>query len=97
MGSGIKRLQSTENRWTNKKAKRHKHAFSYPIIVVLHCDKSYTTYFRATRCEFCNSFINAVPIKDTDVEKLKQHHCVNTVLHFTKPQDTVGFKGIKII
>jgi hypothetical protein len=79
----------SESKWTDKTCSRHKHSFTQPCYVIIRGDlvkHMRTKNYRATKCEFCNSFIEAkfVDIIDLDCP----------VLEFEKTKFSFGFKDI---
>ena len=88
----IRRLCSSENKWTDKSCERHKHNFIIPCTVILTGNENKhirTSYYNAIKCEHCNSFIKAKFIKEP----------LNTkyTLTFQKPHFAIGFCDIKLV
>lgn len=84
----LRRLLQTELKWVDKLAPRHKHKYCIPITVCLHMHNDRTLLYSATRCEHCNSFMNAKSI---------QHPLAEYQLHLYSPHDwIIGFADVTV-
>ena len=94
----IRRLVSQENRWTDKKCKRHQHNFCIPCIVRLSGNTNRhigVDYYSAVKCRYCNSFRYAhyIPREHDAMEKIQGQ----ILLDFRKPHVAIGMRDIAFV
>ena len=57
MGNNLlRRYKKQGSRWSDPKAKRHKHDFTVPALVVLERANGRTGYYQVMKCRYCHSF-----------------------------------------
>lgn len=87
----LRRLLSSEAKWTEQGVKRHQHRFCVLCMVRLFPVKDShgpVMCYMAKKCEFCNSFVEA------KFTKMKTWSGV--MLDFDNPHFALGFRDIKL-
>lgn len=89
--NSLRKLISSETRWTDKEAPKHKHIFSVEACVELEQDGR-KTYYHVNKCEKCNSF-KCIGTSNNCTGFSKDKIDGLPIIKLYRSHKTIGFKG----
>lgn len=101
MGSNdLRKILSSESKWTDKTAFRHKHNFCISAIMKLEQPQN-TYYFDVLKCDRCYSFVGVYREGGHDgfigtFDKLSDEERNRPIIHLVKSHKTIGYKGAEL-
>ena len=96
----LRRLISSETKWTDKNASKHQHEFSERYLLCIENSEGRFSYYEIIKCKKCNSFrcvsrpgaVNGC-ILESELEKYKD---LPRLEAFRSHKWTIGFNDLKI-